>query len=198
MALLIERKKEEKRRRLLDSAYSCFLSAGISSTSIAEICTKAGIAKGTFYLYFKDKEDIAKALNLRLSYGLLRESYDYMNAHRKKDFVENVILMADYILERFTQDTDLLKLLRRDFTWPVARQELIESKDTLIMDIRTQMSAYAEKKNRTMNYVLMQIFALTGMIATVAYSAIIDSYPCPISLIKPVLFDTIRRTLSEE
>jgi AcrR family transcriptional regulator len=64
---LIAKKKEEKRKRLLDAAYACFTESTISGTSIAEICSRAGIAKGTFYLYFSDKDDIVRALVKRIS-----------------------------------------------------------------------------------------------------------------------------------
>ena len=50
--------KEEKEKKLLDSAFSLFTEKGFKDTSIQEIVDHAGVAKGTFYLYFKDKYDI--------------------------------------------------------------------------------------------------------------------------------------------
>ena len=57
MTPYLARKKEEKRQRLLSSAHSLFVAHGISGTSISQICDKAGVAKGTFYLYFQNKEE---------------------------------------------------------------------------------------------------------------------------------------------
>ena len=54
---LIE-KKEEKEKKLLDSAFSLFTEKGFKNTTIQEIVDKAGVAKGTFYLYFKDKYEV--------------------------------------------------------------------------------------------------------------------------------------------
>ena len=51
----LENNKQQKRTSLLDTAFKLFTTQGVSKTSIAEISQKAGIAKGTFYLYFKDK-----------------------------------------------------------------------------------------------------------------------------------------------
>ena len=42
----------------MDSAYDLFISEGFHKTTIAMITKRAGLGKGTFYLYFKDKEDI--------------------------------------------------------------------------------------------------------------------------------------------
>ena len=198
MALLIEKKKAEKRKRLLDAAYSCFIQEGVSGASIARICDKAKIAKGTFYLYFKDKEDICKALNLRLSYGLLEDAYQWMEKHRADTFTENCILMAERIISRFESDGDLLTLLRRDFTWPASRNDILKSTDDLMISLRTSINLHAEHTHQTLDHLVDQLFALTGMIATASYSSIIDQYPCPMNEFKPVLYDIIRRTLNAE
>lgn len=54
----VDHNKQQKRESLLDSAFSLFIDNGFNKTSIADIVKNAGVAKGTFYLYFKDKYDI--------------------------------------------------------------------------------------------------------------------------------------------
>ena len=54
----IDNNKQMKRESLLDSAFSLFIDNGFNKTSISDIVNNAGVAKGTFYLYFKDKYDI--------------------------------------------------------------------------------------------------------------------------------------------
>ena len=58
----VENNKLNKQRSLLNSAFELFTTKGVSKTSIAEISSKAGMAKGTFYLYFRDKFDIRNRL----------------------------------------------------------------------------------------------------------------------------------------
>jgi len=60
-----EQKKIIKENKLLEAAYNLFIEKGITATAIDEIVKKAGVAKGTFYLYFKDKEDILEKLILK-------------------------------------------------------------------------------------------------------------------------------------
>ena len=48
----IDNNKQMKRESLLDSAFSLFINNGFSKTSISDIVNNAGVAKGTFYLYF--------------------------------------------------------------------------------------------------------------------------------------------------
>lgn len=54
--------KQEKERKLLNTALHLFTEKGIKKTSIQDIVHEAGIAKGTFYLYFKDKYELQDVL----------------------------------------------------------------------------------------------------------------------------------------
>ena len=48
----VDHNKQQKRESLLDSAFSLFIDNGFNKTSISDIVKNAGVAKGTFYLYF--------------------------------------------------------------------------------------------------------------------------------------------------
>ena len=50
--------KESKRKKIARIAMELFAHNGYEKTSIREITSQAGMGKGTFYDYFKDKEDI--------------------------------------------------------------------------------------------------------------------------------------------
>lgn len=49
-------KRELRKKELTQIAYELFLTKGYENTSVDEIISKAGIAKGTFYYYFESKE----------------------------------------------------------------------------------------------------------------------------------------------
>src|ERR1700761_2953668 len=55
---LVERRKEETRREILDAALGCFSEVGYHETAISDIAGRVGIAQGTFYRYFQSKRDI--------------------------------------------------------------------------------------------------------------------------------------------
>lgn len=48
----------ETRKRLLDAAGEIYATKGYFNTSIVDITQKAGVAQGTFYVYFPSKQDI--------------------------------------------------------------------------------------------------------------------------------------------
>jgi AcrR family transcriptional regulator len=54
-----EVKKETTKERILDAALEMFRKHGLHGTTTKRISTKAGIAEGTLFNYFKTKEDLA-------------------------------------------------------------------------------------------------------------------------------------------
>jgi len=53
---------QEKRQRIMKAAIEVFLRKGFESATMDEVANKARIAKGTLYLYFKDKADLYGSL----------------------------------------------------------------------------------------------------------------------------------------
>lgn len=58
----LELNKKKKEDALYNTAFELFTTKGTNKTTISDIVEKAGVAKGTFYLYFKDKYDIRNKL----------------------------------------------------------------------------------------------------------------------------------------
>ena len=54
--------KAERRQQILNHARDVFAKRGYHATKIDEIVTSAGVARGTFYLYFANKDDLIKTL----------------------------------------------------------------------------------------------------------------------------------------
>jgi AcrR family transcriptional regulator len=63
----ISKLPEDRRADLLAAAARVVSDHGIERTTVADITSAAGVAKGTFYLYFDSKEEILDALSHRLS-----------------------------------------------------------------------------------------------------------------------------------
>ena len=74
---LRKRRKEARPQELLDAALELFVEKGFASTRAEEVATRAGVSKGTLYLYYPSKEDLLKAvikknLSERLAAGAAR------------------------------------------------------------------------------------------------------------------------------
>ena len=72
MENVLEQKKAAKRKRLLDAAYTLFQEKGAANTTINDIAKEAQVAKGTFYLYFRDKTEILDALVMQICHKVFR------------------------------------------------------------------------------------------------------------------------------
>jgi TetR/AcrR family transcriptional regulator, fatty acid metabolism regulator protein len=55
-------KTDEKRRRILQAAVRVFARKGYFAARVADVARRAGVADGTIYLYFRNKEDILVSL----------------------------------------------------------------------------------------------------------------------------------------
>jgi TetR/AcrR family fatty acid metabolism transcriptional regulator len=53
-----ETHRNEKRERITDAAIAVFAEKGFHSARVADVAREAGVADGTIYLYFRNKEDL--------------------------------------------------------------------------------------------------------------------------------------------
>ena len=57
-----ERRKEARPGELLDAALDLFVEKGFAATRAEEVAARAGVSKGTLFLYFPSKEELFKAV----------------------------------------------------------------------------------------------------------------------------------------
>jgi TetR/AcrR family transcriptional regulator len=56
------RRKEARPGELLDAALTLFVEKGFAATRVEDVAARAGVSKGTLFLYFPSKEELFKAL----------------------------------------------------------------------------------------------------------------------------------------
>lgn len=64
---------EQRRAEILRAAFACFSERGFAATRMEDVAARAGIAKGTVYLHFADKEELFTALVSGLASPILGE-----------------------------------------------------------------------------------------------------------------------------
>ena len=106
----ITKKKNEKYTKILDTALGLFEKNGTRLVSIDEIVKGAGVAKGTFYLYFKDRYDLISTLIIEKAskyMSLLSDEYE------PKDFGDVATSVRHYIeyISDFLQKNKTLCIL---------------------------------------------------------------------------------------
>jgi len=78
------------RERLLESAKILFSQKGYYATSVEDIVESAGFSKGTFYFYFKSKEELFKSLVEEMHLNIVK---------RLEGFLERDLPLEDALVE---------------------------------------------------------------------------------------------------
>jgi AcrR family transcriptional regulator len=83
------------RQKLVDTAESLLKSNGFNALCVEDITKAAGVAKGTFYVYFKHKEDIVS----EICRGYFKAIEDKINEMKCTNFIEKMSLYLDNFME---------------------------------------------------------------------------------------------------
>jgi len=189
-----ELKKEKNRNQLMDSAYYLFTHDGFHKTTIAGIAKKAGLGKGTFYLYFKDKEDIRDALIILKSSRLLHDAIENSDLSESgMSFYDRLIVITDYMLDRMVNDKELLKFIYKSLSWGLfLRSGEYESKSPDIMNIEEFIKGLIRKSRVQLKDQKLFIYTIIELISSTCYGVIIDGEPATLDEYKPFLYRTIK------
>lgn len=85
---------EQTRLKILDAAAREIGRRGFAEASVASITSEAGVAQGTFYVYFRSKEDVLRELVLRMGRRLRRFLTEETSAAADRLEAERLGLLA--------------------------------------------------------------------------------------------------------
>ena len=192
----VQENNQVKRQALLEAAYDLFLERGTAKTSIGEIASRANVAKGTFYLYFSDKDAILRALLGRISEKILADAFAAAEELGQVPFADKVLAVADYVIEFMRREPLVLRLVQRNLDWPGV-EALEEGGEPLALVTRIQEFGRdcPELAGRSPREIYQRTAALVSMCVSICYSCIIEDRPDTIDNMKPVMYDIIRNSL---
>ena len=183
------------REKLVNAAKEIICEKGLTNTSIDEITERCGVAKGTFYLYFQDKNEIWDAVVARVSNHILLEAKEALEQRNLPDMIDRILFVADYVIEYFRKNILVLRMIRRDFSWPLVLKKMEQEQDNTLLQMLDQCfcSPYLSRYSMEESYRMM--FIIMEMVGSISYTSILHDQPAPIDEMKPVLFHTIRKIL---
>ncbi len=165
--------KKKKKKKVISCelieqhAEKLFIKNGVEKTSVNEIVQCTGIAKGTFYLYFKNKDELVDSIITRYT----------------KDFLEKVLMphgdgdelkikpLSEAIIEYFSKNHFYLEELRRNLTGNcsyTATTRTIEAFRSIVSIYINKIDEYKISDWDTFTRILL------GMVLDVSYRAIIN------------------------
>jgi len=89
-----ERRKDARPQELLAAALDLFVERGYASTRLEDVAKRAGVSKGTLYLYFTNKEELFKAVVRENIVPALGEAEDIISTYdgHSADLLRCVVL----------------------------------------------------------------------------------------------------------
>jgi AcrR family transcriptional regulator len=188
----LDEKKRQKRESLLASAFSLFTSKGINDTSISDIAREAHMAKGTFYLYFRDKYDIRDKLIASKARQLFHTAAEEVYKENLKTLEDKVIFIADTVINQLDEDKVLLKFISKNLSWGVFHNVLVkETDETGENSFYDGYLALLTESGRKFRNPDLMLYLIIELISSTCYNVILQQEPVTLEELKPELYGTI-------
>lgn len=187
----LELNKKKKKDALFNTAFELFTTKGLAKTTISDIVEKAGVAKGTFYLYFKDKYDIRNKLVSHKTGQLFYDAHEALKETSLTDFEDQLTFIIDHILDCLEQDPSLLLFISKNLAWGVfkgAFEEKMPDEDYHFY--QTYLQILSENEHTYRNPELM-LFTIIELVGSTCYSCILYEQPVPLNEYRPYLHRSI-------
>ena len=199
MWLIMKNDKEGKQNRLLNTAFKLFTEKGTKDTSIQEIVDNASVAKGTFYLYFKDKYEIRDILIVQKSQKLFSDALKSLRKNYISDFSDSIIYIINYVIDELTKNPLLLKFISKNLSWGVFNKTVLNLHDK---SMDSENSVYdlfikgIKENNIEIENPDVTLFMIIELVGSTCFNSILYKEPLPIDEYKPYLYKTIRGMIS--
>ncbi|MBR3002193.1 MAG: TetR/AcrR family transcriptional regulator [Clostridia bacterium] len=195
--------KEEinnKENRLLEHAFKLFTQKGVKDTSIQEIVDNAEVAKGTFYLYFKDKYEIRDVLISKKSTKLFNNALKDLRKTDIKDLSEQVVFIVDHVIDALIKNQLLLKFISKNLSWGIYNQTVQKIYDKNSEEENGVLQVFLkgiESNNIKLKNPEVTLYMIIELVSSTCFNSILYGNPLPIEEFKPFLYDVIRKLINE-
>jgi AcrR family transcriptional regulator len=129
-----ERRPEDRRQEILDAAVKVFVDRGFADVTVADITAAAGVAKGTFYLYFESKEHLLGALKEHLVDEMTTRVAAYHERIGKDDWWGLIDGMLEELIDFAFDQRDLVLIFVRE-PFGANAMEIFETSEKRMTDM---------------------------------------------------------------
>ncbi len=181
-------KKLEKKMKIIDTAFSLFREHSVNATAVDDIVKAAGIARGTFYLYFKDKSDLLEQI-------ILYKSTEYMKTVLKStlsepieeygDFYGRVKVFLNCFIDFLIENKEILPVMSKNLSSCI--KQLPEFYDSEIAEIYRTFIDQMQALGYTPENAHITTLIVVDMTGNVCSDAIMYEKPYPIEIIRDIV-----------
>ena len=197
----VETNKKQKNTTLLQTSFELFTEKGFAKTTISDIVNRAGLAKGTFYLYFKDKYDLRDRLVIYKTSQLFGNAHTALIEQNIQGFENQMFFVIDYIIDRLEKEPKLLQFISKNLSWGIFKNAFEKTVPEnsrqfydYYQDMLTQNHISCENQE-------LMLFTILELVGSTCYSCILHQQPVSLTEYRPYLHKTISgimETFSED
>lgn len=187
----VEENKRQKKEALLSTAYRLFTQKGFNSTTISDIVDEAGVAKGTFYLYFKDKYDLKNKLIAHKTHELFEHANTDLEASDIHGLEDTLIFIIDHVINDLIKNQALLHFISKNLVMGALRSTLLTG-EASNSDIYERFLKLVEDDENDYEDVDVMLFTIVELAGSAGYNSILYKEPLPIEEYKPFLYRSVR------
>lgn len=194
----ISEKQQNKRISILDSAYELFIEKSFNNTSIDDVVKSAGIAKGTFYLYFKDKHDLMERIIIRKGALILRYVLEELKKKTEAcqmSFSDQMLFITEKIVDYLESHREIITLMGKNFSSCLSYFNTIE--DSELKTMLNTLVAENIENGFSEQETLQRIYLIVTLVGSVCYDSLVYESPFKIAEIKPLLYESVQNILSQ-
>ena len=191
----LELNKMRKKSALYNTAFELFTTKGLAKTTISDIVENAGVAKGTFYLYFKDKYDIRNKLISHKAGELFSQARDALEQAHVTGFTAQLHFLVDNILDRLETESDLLGFISKNLSWGVFKDAFQEQADEDDFPFFQEYLNLLDQSDVQYDSPELLLFTIIELVGATCYSCILYQQPVSLEEYKPYLHKSIDRIL---
>lgn len=189
----IMKKKNEKYTKILDTALGLFEKNGTHLVSIDEIVKGAGVAKGTFYLYFKDRYDLISTLIIEKASKYMSLLSDEYEPRDFGDVSTSVRHYIEYISDFLQKNKTLCILIEKNLNTCV--NAVAQTKEGPIKELYEKIFSELINCGVSEAEARAKLYLYIELIVSSCCNAIIRETPYTIEELKPHLCQIIESSI---
>ncbi|ERI99274.1 transcriptional regulator, TetR family [Clostridium sp. ATCC 29733] len=173
--------RDQKRARIEEAATALFLQKGVAQTSVGEIARAACVAKGTFYLYFKDKQALVDKVVAEKGGETLCRAIERTRRAGCADRPAAAARFCECLIDFYAENPPVLRFIARGGQGTcLLHGELLDPLEGLL-----SLPGESEEQSRN------RLTVMLDFLITACYRSIIEGQPASIEVIKPLLLQTV-------
>ena len=189
----ITKKKNEKYTKILDTALGLFEKNGTHLVSIDEIVKGAGVAKGTFYLYFKDRYDLISTLIIEKASKYMSLLSDKYEPRDFGDVSTSVHHYIEYLSDFLQKNKTLCILIEKNLNTCV--NAVAQTKEGPIKELYEKIFSELINCGAAEAEARAKLYLYIELIVSSCCNAIIRETPYTIEELKPHLCQIIESSI---